>query len=134
MVPTLASRLQALFAALGALGGAFHEFGTYQFEQSLFGAIALPGAQARDARVTAVALPETRAQGIEQLLDGVRRAQHHRRLAARVQRILLGQGDHVFHQRAYRLRLRNRGDNALGFDDARGKVAHERIAAARGPL
>src|ERR1035441_5856434 len=129
-----ARRFQALLAALGPVGRALHQLAAHQLDHRLLGAVALARSQAHDARIAAVALSEPRAQSIEQLLEGIRRAQHHGRLAARVQRIRLGQRDHVLHQRTNGFRLRNRGDDALRFDDAGDQVAQERIAAAGGPL
>src|SRR5436190_24346248 len=72
-----ALRLETLFATLRAIGGALHQLGTDQFEHRLLGAVALAGPQASDAGVAAVALAESRAQRVEQLLHRLWSPQHH---------------------------------------------------------
>src|SRR5580658_7599563 len=47
----LAERLQLLFTALGAFGGALHQFGAHQFDHGLLGAVALAISQAHDPRI-----------------------------------------------------------------------------------
>src|SRR5579872_6328326 len=61
--------LEALFAALGALGRTFDKFGAHQLELGHFGAIALPPTQANDAAVTAIALSELGSELVEEFLD-----------------------------------------------------------------
>ena len=94
----------------------------------------LRGPRRDDAGVAAVALAEPRAQRVEQLLHRRRRPQHHGRLTARVQRIRLGQRDHLLDQRLDRFGLGNRGDDALLQNHAGGEIAQQRIAASTGPL
>src|ERR1017187_4884040 len=105
----LLARFETVFTALGAVGGALDELGTYQLDHRHLGAIALARAQARDARVAAAALAEARAQRVEQFLHRSRRAQRHRRLAAGSQRVLLGECDHLLDQRAACLGLGHGG-------------------------
>src|SRR5260370_15799700 len=57
--------LEAFFAAVGALGGAFPELGDDQFEHGLLGAVAFAKAEAYDARVSAVALAEAGSEVFE---------------------------------------------------------------------
>src|SRR5271163_1364970 len=90
--------LEALFAALGAFRRALHQLGAYQLELRQFGAIALAPAQAHDACIAAVALPEPGAQLVEQLFHRSRRPQESSGLTARMQGVVLGQGDHLIHQ------------------------------------
>jgi len=89
--------LEALFAALGAFGGALHEFRAYQFQLGEFGAIAFAPTQAHNTGVTAIALPEPGTKLLEQLLDRNGRPEESRSLAARMQRICLGERDHLIH-------------------------------------
>jgi len=83
--------------------------------------------------VAAIALAEACAEGIEQLLDRRRGPQDHGGLAARMQRIGLGQGDHLLDQRAHRLCLGDGGDDALVLDDAGAEVSQQRVAAIDRP-
>lgn len=54
-------RFQALFLALGAIGGAFDQLGTDQLQHALLGAVAFARAQAGNAGIAAVALAEAGA-------------------------------------------------------------------------
>src|SRR5262245_15162423 len=56
---------EALRAAFGAVGGAFHEFGANEFDHRHFGAVALAWSEASDPGVAAMALAETRAERVE---------------------------------------------------------------------
>ena len=53
-----------------------------------------------------------------------------RGLTARVQRVPLGQRDHLLHQRLDGLGLGNGGDDALFLDDAGHQAAQQRFARA----
>src|SRR5437588_273201 len=52
--------LEALLAALGAVGGALHQLGAHESKHRLLGAIALAWSKTDDPGIAAVALPETR--------------------------------------------------------------------------
>ena len=62
---TLAHGLETLFAALGSICGALHEFGTNQFDNGLLRSIAFAIGQAHYAGVAAFALAESGAELIE---------------------------------------------------------------------
>src|SRR5438876_862693 len=79
-------RLETLFLALGAIFGALDQLAAHQLDHGLLGPIAFARSQADDAGVAAVALPEARAEGIEQLLDRFRGHQDGRGLPPRMQR------------------------------------------------
>src|SRR5206468_1891174 len=82
----VAHRFEALFAALGAVGGALHQLAADEFENGLFAAVALAPAQASDASIAALPLAETCAELIEELLHRSRRHEEAGRLPAGMQR------------------------------------------------
>jgi len=67
---TFALRFKAFFAALSTLGGPLHQFAANQLDHGLLRAIPFAEPKPHNARVAALALPETGPQGIEQLLHG----------------------------------------------------------------
>src|SRR5580658_876134 len=119
---------EALFLALRPLRGAFHKFGAYQLQHGQLRPIALAVPKARDPRVAAGALPEASAEGIEQLLDRLRRGQERSGLTARVQRVALGESDHLFDERLDCLRLGNSRDDALRLNHTRGQILEKTVA------
>ena len=76
---------EAFLATLGAIGRALHQLGTDQLDHYLLRAIAFTPTQLDDPGISAIALTETGAQLIEQLLDGVLRPQERGSLTTGVQ-------------------------------------------------
>src|ERR1019366_9089677 len=124
----------ALFLALGALGGALDQLRADQLDHGLFGTVALARAQAHDPGVAAVALAETRGQGVEQLLDRSGREEHPGGFAAGVQRVRLAQRDHAVHQRLGGLGLGHGGDDALLLDHVGDQSPQQGFAGRSVPL
>ena len=65
---SLPDRIEPIFPALGPVRRALHQLTTDQFDHGLLRSIAFAIAQADDAGVASIALAETGAEFIEQLL------------------------------------------------------------------
>src|SRR5947209_11808459 len=120
---------------LGALGTKFrpllallvnHLLGAQQFNVGNLAAIALAETAFDDARVATVPVAETRANGGEKLVHRIRRHQVRSRQTPSVHVAALAQRDHPVNMRTDRLRLRQRGLNALFHDQGRYQVAQQR--------
>src|SRR5665213_3056366 len=127
-------RLKALFLAFGPFRRALHEFRTDQFQHRQFRAVALAGSEARDASVAAGPLSETRTERFKQLLYRGRRHQKRCGLPPRVERVFLGEIDHLLHHRRDCFRLGNRGDDALLQDHAGREVLEKAVARPHVPF
>ena len=88
---------------------------------------AAPSEQEIDNAIVA-ALAETGGQRVEQLLDGAWRFEESGGLTARMQRVALGQRDHLVDQRLGGFRLGNRGHNVIGDDHAGHQILQQGVA------
>src|SRR4051794_34345614 len=117
-----ADRFELLFAALRALCSALHQLRSDQLEHNLLGSVALTPAQPDDPRVAALSLTETGSEFVEKLLNSFRMVQECRRHTPAMERVALGERDHLFDQRFGSLGLGSRGDNSLFVDDAENEI------------
>jgi hypothetical protein len=101
-----------------------------EFDEGLFGAIALLEAGLDDAQVAALAIAVARGHGVEEALDGDIGHQERECLTARVEIALLAEGDHFFDQRTDSLRLGDGGLDAIFNDDGGDQVAQQSAAVA----
>src|SRR5579864_4108400 len=130
-------RLLGLGGFLGASFGALflllveNLLAAEQFQKSLVGSVALVPPGADDARVAAVAVAETGANGVEQLHDGFVGHQVTAGLTARSQITALAKRDHFFDQRTRCLRLGNGRLDALLHNHGGDQIAEQR-APVRG--
>src|ERR1039458_681524 len=105
-------------------------FGAQQFDEGLFGAVALLKSSPDDAEVAAGAIAVARSHGLKQPLHGLIGHEKAESLAARVQIALLAQGDHLFNQRTDSLGLGHGGLHAVFHEDGRDQVAQQGAAMA----
>src|SRR5262249_37302405 len=102
-----------------------------KLDEGLLRAIALLEASADNTKIPAIAIAETRADGVEKLVDRFPRHQVRRGAPAGRKVSALAHSDHLLHVRPHRLGLNNGGFNSL-FDDQRSDQVAEQRPPMRG--
>ena len=105
-------------------------FRAQQFDEHLFGTIALLEADANDSQIATVAVAVAGSHDVKKALDGIVGAEKGVRLTARVQIALLAERDHFLNVRTNRLGLGHGRLHAVFFNYGRHQVAQKRAAMA----
>src|SRR5665213_2030354 len=100
-------------------------FGAEQFDDCLFGTVALLETNAHNAQIASLTIAVAGRNRIEKSRDCLVGHEEAERLAARVEIALFAEGDHLFDVRADRLGLGNGGLDAVFYDDGRDQIAQQ---------